>query len=391
MQSLTTDEPPVLAIGTDVSAKYKGAFCEAKIKKITRNVKCKLSVKNSNSSLTVDDYLITGTLRVGSQVVVKHNSQQTEAVISKILDQSFYTVVFDDGDEATLKRSSLCLKSGKHFAESETLDQMPLTNPEHFGNPVSLDDSDDEQSEEKDRFVAQLYKYMDERGTPINRAPSVGGKDLNLYKLYRIVVKMGGYNRVSNKNSWRTVYKNLGLPPANNNGKESAAVLQLKAAYKKYLHSFDDFYRKLGCTINVSSRTSRPSRGERVREERPCAKKVPLKKESRKDEPKEDIKEAKELSPIVTEEVTKPSKEKVKEEKEEIKVKESKDEVKVKNEETPTPADERKQRVGRGRKKRDEVSDGPPGDDDTMTGQSTIDDSDEDDPKSKIFENQVLF
>ena len=83
--------------------------------------------------------------------------------------------VFDDGDEKTLRRTSLCLKGERHFAESEvsylidglqasrvylflmlrmsdtcrryvlkdchpavtqTLDQLPLTNPEHFGTPV---------------------------------------------------------------------------------------------------------------------------------------------------------------------------------------------------------------------------------------------------------------
>ena len=44
--------------------------------------------------------------------------------------------VFDDGDITTLRRTSLCLKSGRHFAESETLDQLPLTHPEHFGTPV---------------------------------------------------------------------------------------------------------------------------------------------------------------------------------------------------------------------------------------------------------------
>ncbi|KAG9463101.1 hypothetical protein GDO78_022437 [Eleutherodactylus coqui] len=59
-----------------------------------------------------------------------------EAVISKLTDASWYTVVFDDGDERTLRRTSLCLKGERHFAESETLDQLPLTNPEHFGTPV---------------------------------------------------------------------------------------------------------------------------------------------------------------------------------------------------------------------------------------------------------------
>lgn len=137
----SNDEPPYLSIGTDVSAKYKGAFCEAKIKKINKNVKCRLTLKQGSGSLTVNDDLITGNLRVGGHVVVKHpdrNNQLVDAIINKIFDQSQYTVVFDDGDETTLKRTSLCLKSGKHFAESETLDQLPLTNPEHFGNPVSL-------------------------------------------------------------------------------------------------------------------------------------------------------------------------------------------------------------------------------------------------------------
>lgn len=38
------DEPPYLNVGTDVSAKYKGAFCEAKIKKVNRVVKCKVCI-----------------------------------------------------------------------------------------------------------------------------------------------------------------------------------------------------------------------------------------------------------------------------------------------------------------------------------------------------------
>ena len=84
-------------------------------------------------------------------------AQFLEAVINKIQDCSQYTVgkwfkniinvnlytslclllsVFDDGDITTLRRTSLCLKSGRHFAESETLDQLPLTHPEHFGTPV---------------------------------------------------------------------------------------------------------------------------------------------------------------------------------------------------------------------------------------------------------------
>jgi Ras-related protein Rab-1A len=250
---------------------------------------------------------------------------------------------------------------------------------------------------------------MDERGTPINRAPSVGGRDLNLYKLYRIVVKMGGYNRVTNKNSWRAVYSKLGLPPTNSQpGKDSSAVLQLKAAYKKYLHSFDDFYRKLGCTITVNSRTSRPSRAERIREDRSVKKTVKKEKETKKEETvKEEKDKEKDIKDSANSSAGNSSakhkdkdkdkeKEKVKEVKEEVKVEDIKpivkEEVVVKNEETPN--EERKR--GRGRKKREEIVDEPPVDEDTMTGQSTIDESDEEDHRnykslSKFFLLFIYF
>ena len=47
-------------------------------------------------------------------------------------DQSRYTVTFNDGDIATLRRNALCMKSGKHYNASESLDNLPLTHPEHF-------------------------------------------------------------------------------------------------------------------------------------------------------------------------------------------------------------------------------------------------------------------
>ncbi len=35
-------------MGTEVSAKYKGAFCEAKVKKVMRQVKCRVTFKQVN-------------------------------------------------------------------------------------------------------------------------------------------------------------------------------------------------------------------------------------------------------------------------------------------------------------------------------------------------------
>lgn len=40
---LQPDDPPFLTVGTEVSAKYKGAFCEAKVNKVVKAVKVKVS------------------------------------------------------------------------------------------------------------------------------------------------------------------------------------------------------------------------------------------------------------------------------------------------------------------------------------------------------------
>lgn len=39
----------------------------------------------------------------------------------------FLPAVFDDGDEKTLRRSSLCLKGARHFAESEVSHGPPCS------------------------------------------------------------------------------------------------------------------------------------------------------------------------------------------------------------------------------------------------------------------------
>nr|CAD7405662.1 unnamed protein product [Timema cristinae] len=62
--------------------------------------------------------------------------------------------------------------------------------------------------------------------------------------VYEVVHKLGGYNRVTNHNQWKTVSHKLGF------GMSGSSVINLvKQSYKKFLHSFEDFYRKLGCTM----------------------------------------------------------------------------------------------------------------------------------------------
>ncbi|XP_053535533.1 AT-rich interactive domain-containing protein 4B isoform X2 [Ictalurus punctatus] len=501
----TIEEPAYLTVGTDVSAKYRGAFCEAKIKTAKKLVKAKVTFKPDLSTAEVHDEHIRGNLKVGAVVEVKNQDGiYQEATITKLTDASLYTVVFDDGDEKTLRRSSLCLKGARHFAESETLDRLPLTNPEHFGTPVigkkgnrgrrsnaiqeeesssssseeedgdpqqneelygkvvgvegvvtgdkkktlwfpalrnassligrnfilqqdndpkstvnttkdfikgkkwndldwpsqsidlnpvehtfhplkrrlkgetsqnkqqlkeaavqactslvmsvdhrldaviaskvispdchedvvmkkdsvfvrsfkdgkfhmvlrkdikeldgemdpkaeaslkpvlnaawdfqcngtvpsawrteikdessSSDENDEEEEEvqedggsseeeeeevepfpeERENFLQQLYKFMEDRGTPINKRPVLGYRNLNLFKLYRLVHKLGGFDSIESGSIWKQVYQDLGIPVLN-----SAAGYNVKCAYRKYLYGFEDYCTSTGITFRM--------------------------------------------------------------------------------------------------------------------------------------------
>ncbi|KAM9558873.1 AT-rich interactive domain-containing protein 4B isoform 3-T3 [Salvelinus alpinus] len=412
----TPEEPPYLTVGTDVSAKYRGAFCEAKIKTAKRLVKAKVTFKPDLTTAEVHDDSIQGPLKVGAVVEVKNpDGVYQEASINKLTDCTIYTVVFDDGDEKTLRRSSLCLKGARHFAESETLDRLPLTNPEHFGTPVigkkgnrgrrsnpvqeeesssssseeedsdgrqnedlygkvvcvevgpastadrkskttawfpalvitpdcheeatikkdtvfvrsfkdgkfntvlrkdvtvmdtdsppkadaglkpaldaavefvhqavvpgswrtevkdesstSEEDEEEEEQEEeaseeeeeeevepfpeeRDNFLQQLYKFMEDRGTPINKKPVLGYRNLDLFKLYRLVHQLGGFHDIESGSVWKTVYQALGIPVLN-----SAAGYNVKCAYRKYLYGFEEYCTSCAITFRMDLPLKQP-------------------------------------------------------------------------------------------------------------------------------------
>jgi len=39
---------------------------------------------------------------------------------------------------------------------------------------------------EKDHFITQLYKFMDDRGTPLGEVPAINDIDVDLYKLFKV-------------------------------------------------------------------------------------------------------------------------------------------------------------------------------------------------------------
>ena len=59
------------------------------------------------------------------------------------------------------------MKSGRHFNASESLDNLPLTHPEHFGTPVGsrrrgrVEEEEEESSSDEDEESNQPYSSRD--------------------------------------------------------------------------------------------------------------------------------------------------------------------------------------------------------------------------------------
>lgn len=70
----SAEEPPYLTVGTDVSAKYKGAFCEAKITDVSKHVKLRVLFEGSNGTYLIDDADLKAgsTLETGNKIEAKH-------------------------------------------------------------------------------------------------------------------------------------------------------------------------------------------------------------------------------------------------------------------------------------------------------------------------------
>ncbi|XP_026794156.3 AT-rich interactive domain-containing protein 5B [Pangasianodon hypophthalmus] len=69
-------------------------------------------------------------------------------------------------------------------------------------------------------FLDQLYLFMERRGSPICKVPNLGFKKIDLFLMYSVVSKLGGYEAVTSRRLWKVVYNELGGSP----GSTSAAT-----------------------------------------------------------------------------------------------------------------------------------------------------------------------
>lgn len=79
-----------------------------------------------------------------------------------------------------------------------------VTSPDPVNDEEDEDDDEDsfagdtsEDTDERRAFNDKLYRFMRDRGTPIGKLPQLGGRMLDLYKLYKEVIVRGGTEVVS--------------------------------------------------------------------------------------------------------------------------------------------------------------------------------------------------
>ncbi|KAL8704508.1 MAG: hypothetical protein Q9201_002317 [Fulgogasparrea decipioides] len=103
---------------------------------------------------------------------------------------------------------------------------------------VSLGDQGEAPMEQlsSEEFIQELKAFHQQRGTALDPAPRVNGKQIDLQKLYQHVAHLGGYDQVSReKLAWRKVGHEFGLGATN----AAAYAFALKTAYYKNLAAFE--------------------------------------------------------------------------------------------------------------------------------------------------------
>lgn len=105
---------------------------------------------------------------------------------------------------------------------------------------------EDEEAKSK-KFLEELTKYYNQQGKESFKYPIVSGKNLDLYKLYKEVIKRGGYQVVFDNKQWKDVVNTLDLPSSC-----TSASFTVKRHYKKYLLSYEQTFNKTSLEAKLS-------------------------------------------------------------------------------------------------------------------------------------------
>ncbi|KAK7107364.1 AT-rich interactive domain-containing protein 2-like [Littorina saxatilis] len=89
-------------------------------------------------------------------------------------------------------------------------------------------------AEDRRSFLQDLQRFHTSRGTPFDRIPQIAGREIDLYRLYRRVIDLGGWQKVNNDLLWEDIQEEFKIPVACTNGAQA-----LKYIYFRYLNIYE--------------------------------------------------------------------------------------------------------------------------------------------------------
>ncbi|TNM84406.1 hypothetical protein fugu_008584 [Takifugu bimaculatus] len=99
---------------------------------------------------------------------------------------------------------------------------------------------------EEQLFLDQLYAFMDRQGSPIHKVPHLGFKKIDLFLMYSVVKRLGGYRKVTLDRLWKVVYNELGGCP----GSTSAATCT-RRHYERLMLPYEEHLRAGGAEFKI--------------------------------------------------------------------------------------------------------------------------------------------
>ncbi|XP_070699785.1 AT-rich interactive domain-containing protein 5B [Pempheris klunzingeri] len=122
---------------------------------------------------------------------------------------------------------------------------------------------------EEQLFLDQLFSYMDRHGSPIHKVPNLGFKKIDLFLMYSVVKRLGGYKKVTMDRLWKVVYNELGGCP----GSTSAATCT-RRHYERLMLPYEEHLRAGGAEFKIPESPTPPKpRGIRGRKPLPRGRK----------------------------------------------------------------------------------------------------------------------
>ncbi|XP_051256868.1 AT-rich interactive domain-containing protein 5B [Dicentrarchus labrax] len=122
---------------------------------------------------------------------------------------------------------------------------------------------------EEQLFLDQLFAFMDRQGSPIHKVPNLGFKKIDLFLMYSVVRRLGGYKKVTVDRLWKVVYNELGGCP----GSTSAATCT-RRHYERLMLPYEEHLRAGGAEFKIPESPMPPKpRGIRGRKPLPRGRK----------------------------------------------------------------------------------------------------------------------